>query len=68
MANTRRLYHDSGCRYVEIGPKDKSDCAQCRGSGIRNEDQRCYQCNGHGWLWDNGGYAFTPYTLIPVYN
>lgn len=34
MANTRRLYHDSGCRYVEIGPKDKSDCAQCRGAAL----------------------------------
>ena len=63
----RALYHAYGCQHITVRRQDKSDCAQCRGTGARN-DAPCLQCNGHGWLWDVNGYAFKPYTLEPVYN
>jgi DnaJ-class molecular chaperone len=65
----RTLYHAHGCKYIEVRRSDKSDCAQCQGSGVsRKYYDTCSQCNGHGWLWDVDGYAFKPYTLEPVYN
>lgn len=67
----RHLYHAHGCRFVDISRDDKRECGQCAGTGTarRFDDASCSQCNGHGWLWDNGdGYAFKPFTLQPVYN